>query len=302
MRINNIKRIKDFITNPQIRFSYMTILGVYNKLSDEEFLKKKYKVVMGKDLDLDNPKGFNEKLQWLKIHNRKPEYTIMVDKHLAKTYVAEKIGEKYIIPTIGVWDKFEDIDFEKLPNNFVLKCTHDSGGLVICRDKSKLDLKKTRKKINKCLKRDYYMMAREWAYKDVPRKIICEKYMQDKDKKILPVYKVFCFNGEAKIIQFIQNDKSPMETVDYYDTNWNLLDLKQNFPNSKNPNEKPECLEEIIECAEKLTQNVPFLRGDFYEINGKVYFSELTFYSDGGMASFRPEDWNIKLGEYIKLK
>ena len=270
-------------------------------MSDKTFLELRYKQQMGKELDLKKPQTFNEKLQWLKLYNRKPEYTTMVDKYAVKKYVADKIGEEYIIPTLGVWDNFDDIDFDKLPNQFVLKCTHDSGGLVICKDKAKLDIKAAREKINKSLKRNYYYAGREWPYKNVPPRIIAEKYMVDKGNEVLPVFKFLCFGGEPMIIQTIQNDKTINESVDYFDIYWNKLDLKQNFPNSTFKINKPNSLNEMIDLARILTLDTPFLRADFYEINGKVYFSELTFFSDGGNAIFYPKEWDYKLGSYIKL-
>lgn len=289
--------IKDFILKLNRR-------GYLNFLSDKAFLKLMFWVRMGKKLNFNNPKTFNEKLNWLKLNKRDPEYTKLVDKYAVKEYVAKVIGEEYIVPTLGVWDNFDDIDFEKLPNQFVLKCTHDSGGLIICDDKENLDINKAKAKIENCLKKDYYKHGREWPYKNVKPRIIAEKFMVDENQRNdgnLSVYKVFCFNGKPEIIQTIQNDKSVNESVDYFDTTWKLLDLRQNFPNSKKPLERPATLDEMLVLASKLTEGFEFLRADFYEINGKVYFSELTFYSDAGMTAFEPEEWDFKLGELIVL-
>ena len=253
------------------------------------------------DINLDNPKTYNDKLQWLKLHDRRPEYTTMVDKYVAKDYIASKIGAEYIIPTLGVWDKFDDIDFDLLPDKFVLKCTHDSGGLIICRDKSKFDVKEARNKIQRSLKRNYYWMGREWPYKNVKPRIIAEEFMQDSRSENLPVYKIFCFDGIPYLIQNIQNDKQPSETIDYFDTNWSLLDLRQGFPNSERPLKKPELLGEMLDIAKKLSFGHSFLRVDLYNVNGKIYFSEFTFYSDSGFSKFEPDEWDLKLGEKIKL-
>ncbi|MBR3865705.1 MAG: glycosyl transferase [Clostridia bacterium] len=278
--------------------------GYLKWMSDEAYLKAVYKIRTGKKLDLKNPQTFNEKLQWIKIHNRKPEYTAMVDKYGVKKLVAEKIGEEYIIKTLGVWDSFDEIDFDSLPDRFVLKCTHDSGGLVICRDKSKLDIAKAKEKIERSLKRNYFWSSREWPYKDVKPRIIAEEYMEDSSRpegESLLVYKIMNFGGEPKIIQTIQNDKKPNESIDYFDTDWNLLELRQNFPNSTSPLQKPTVLSDMLELSRKMSAGFPFLRVDFYVIEGKIYFSEYTFFSDSGLAAFTPPEWDKKLGDMIKL-
>lgn len=288
-----------------VRVVYKALVksGFLNKIPDKLYLRFLFRVKMGQKLDLKNPQTFNEKLQWLKIYDRKPEYTTMVDKFTVKRWVAERIGEEYIVPTLGVWESFGDIDFGELPNQFVLKCTHDSGGLVICRDKSVLDRKAAREKLEKCLKKNYYYHSREWPYKNVVPKVIAEEYLQDAKSENLPVYKIFNFKGEPKIIQGIQNDKTEKECIDYFDLNWNKLDMRQNYPNSSREDMllRPQQLEKMIELSRKLSSDIPFVRTDFYEVNGKIYFSEFTFYSDGGMAKFYPEMWDKILGEWIKL-
>ncbi len=297
-----LNKIKKVLKNPWHLVVAFSDRGWLNPLSDKMYLKLMYRARLGKKLNLENPKTFNEKLQWLKLYNRKPEFTIMVDKYEVKKYVADLIGDEYVIPTLGVWDRFEDIDFDTLPNSFVLKCTHDSGGLVICKDKSQLDLAAAKSKIERSLKRNYYKYGREWPYKNVKPRIIAEEYMEDvNSKESLNVYKIMTFSGEPKIIQTIQNDKKSNETIDYFDTNWNLLDLRQNFPNSEIKLSKPEKLEEMLSLARLMGEGFSFLRIDFYEVNGKVYFSEFTFYSDSGTAKFNPCEWDEKLGDYIKL-
>lgn len=256
---------------------------------------------MGKFPNLRNPETFNEKLQWLKLHDRKPEYSAMVDKHEVKKYIADRIGEKYVIPTIGVWERFEDIDFDKLPEQFVLKCTHDSGGLIICKDKNKLNIEAAKNKVNRSLGKNYYWHAREWPYKNVQPRILAEPFMKDGENDFLPVYKFMCFHGEPRIIQTIQNDKQPNESIDYFDTEWNLLELRQNFPNSEKPLLKPENLDEMCGLARKLSKGHAFLRVDFYVINGEIKFSEFTFYSDAGFSKFTPEFWDKTLGQWIDL-
>lgn len=271
-------------------------------LPDKIYLRIIFRLKLNKPLNLKNPVTFNEKLQWLKLYDRKPVYTMMVDKFLVKEYVKEKISSEYIIPTLGVWDHFDDIDFDSLPNQFVLKCTHDSGGVVICRDKSRFDLETAKEKIEKSLKSNYYWRGREWPYKKVLPRIMAETYMQDGEEKSLPVYKFFCFNGKAEIVQTIQNDKSPNETIDYFDRQWNLLDLRQNYPNSSKPLSKPIAFDKMLEISERLSQNrESFLRVDLYLVEGKIYFSEFTFFSDSGTAAFIPESWDAQLGERLKL-
>lgn len=299
--MNIFKKLYKICCDPAYRFGFLYARGLYDKISDEEFIRKAFKAKMGKELDLEHPQTFNEKMQWLKLYDRKPIYTTMVDKYAVKKYVSDIIGEEYIIPVIGVWDIFDEIDFRALPNQFVLKCTHDSGGLVIVRDKNNLDIAAVKKKIEKSLNSNYYRNAREWPYKNVKPQILAEKYMEDKTCKNLVVYKFFTFSGEVKIIQVIQNDKTQTESIDYFDNDWNLLDLRQNFPNSKQHLPRPETLDQMLNLAKRLSKNLPFVRVDLYEINGKNYFSEYTFYSDGGFVKFYPEEWDKILGEYIKI-
>ncbi len=271
-------------------------------IPDKIFLKYLYYKRMDKKIDLTCPQTFNEKLQWLKLYDRSPEYTKMVDKHEAKKYVADVIGEEYIIPTLGVWNKFEDIDFNQLPNQFVLKCTHDSGGLVICKDKANLNIKEAKKKINKSLKRNYYYSGREWPYKNVKPRIIAEKYMATKEQKELLDYKFFCFNGKVQTILVCSNRKGSFKNTNFYDTNWNLQPFtREKHENSKEPIERPKNLDEMITVAEKLSKDIPFVRVDLYEISGKVYFGELTFYPSSGFEGFEPEEWDTKLGNILEL-
>ena len=251
-------------------------------------------------MDIDNPTTFNEKLQWLKLHDRKPEYTQMVDKYEAKKYVAEKIGEQYIIPTLGVWDKFDEIDFDSLPNQFVLKCTHDSGGLVVCRDKSKLDFDLVKKKISKSLKQNYFWRGREWPYKNVKPRIIAEKYMEDGENECLTDYKFFCFGGEPKFM-YRSMDKAKDPRTDFFDMDYNRLNMRMRDPNSDIIQQKPENFEKMKELSRILSVGIPHLRVDFYEIGGKIYFGELTFYHCGGFAKVYPEEWMNILGDWITL-
>lgn len=270
--------------------------------ADALYLKLLYKNRMKKKLDLTNPKTYNEKLQWLKLYNRKPEYTVMVDKYAVKGYVEKIIGKEYIIPTLGVWEHFDDIDFDKLPDQFVLKCTHDSGGLVICKDKESLDKEKAKKQIEHCLKRRYFLNTREWPYKDVKPQIIAEKYMVDESGYELKDYKFFTFDGKVKAM-FIATDRgSESETCfDFYDCNFEHLPFKNGHPNAKKKIIKPENFDKMIELAEKLGKDIPHARIDFYNINGKIYFGEITFFHWSGLKPFEPEEWDYKFGSWIQL-
>ena len=301
-------KILKYIKNPLLVIKYLKAKRLASKygqsLSDQEYLKKAFKLNMGKELNLENPQTFNEKLQWLKLYNRKPEYTVMVDKYLARDYIAKAIGEEYLIPLLGVWDSPDEIDFDALPDQFVLKCNHNSGtGMCICKDKSKLNIDKVKAELAKGLAENYYLAHREWPYKDVPRKIIAEKYMVDESGTELKDYKFFCFNGKVKLL-FVAKDrmKEGEETkFDFFDENFNHLPFTNGHPNSEPPYYKPENFEKMKELAEKLSTGIPHLRVDFYNINGKIYFGELTFFHWSGMVPFKPEEWDYKLGEWIEL-
>lgn len=275
-------------------------------LCDKLYLKWKWRFKMGGKLDLENPKTFNEKLQWLKLYDRKPEYTTMVDKVKVKDYVAEKIGSEYLIPTIGVWNTPEEIDFESLPNQFVLKCSHNSGGLFICKDKTKVSESKWRsvlEALGKSHRYDYYKLGREWPYKKVERQIIAEQYMVDDSNGGLKDYKVHCFNGIPEFILVCKDRHSETGiTEDFFSTEWKHLKLKRPYiPNSNTPIQKPSCLDLMLYLAKTLSYDIPFLRVDFYEINNRVYFGELTFFPASGFVSFEPNEWDKQFGDLIKL-
>lgn len=299
-----IKLIYKIIINKEYRFLILSYFGFYDKLDDETYLKRKYKACMGKELNLTNPQTFNEKLQWLKLHDRKPEYTTMVDKYAVKKYVADIIGEEYIIPTLGVWDDSDEIDFDKLPNQFVLKCNHNSGtGMCICKDKSELDFDKVKRELRKGLKQDYYLNGREWPYKNVKRRVIAEKYMENKEARELRDYKIHCFNGIPKFILVCSERFSGNGTKeDFFDINWNKLSFKRpELDCSSKVIKQPIHLEKMLKLSEMLSKGKAFLRCDFYEINEKVYFGELTFFPASGFEAFEPEEWDYKLGSWLEL-
>ena len=275
---------------------------ILDNIPDYIYLKMLYKHRTGKKLNLKKPTTYNEKLQWLKLYDRKPEYTRMVDKYEAKKYVADKIGKEYIIPTLGVWDSFDDIDFNQLPNQFVLKCTHDSGGLVIVQDKESFDIDLARNKIEKSLKSNYYLRGREWPYKNVKPRIIAEKYMKEESNHELMDYKFMCFNGKVKCT-FVCSERFANSglKVTFFDRDWNVMPFERHYPKSSKTISKPQNYEKMICLAEQLSKNIPFVRVDFYEVLGEIYFGELTFFPGNGLEEFYPEKWDAILGDWIKL-
>lgn len=272
--------------------------------SDKQYLKMRYSLAFGKSLDLENPKTYSEKLQWLKLYNRRPEYTTMVDKYAAKEYVANIIGKEHIIPTLAVYNSTREIDWDALPEQFVLKTTHDSGGIVICRDKGKLDKEAAVRKLDYALCHDNYSVTREWPYKNVPRRIIAEQLMESRpDTHDLPDYKFFCFDGEVKAM-FIATDrqKKGEETkFDYFDMDFMPLPFRQSHPHATVLPEKPKHFEEMKEIAAKLSKGHPHVRVDLYEVDDNVFFGELTLFHFSGLSPFHPEDWDKVFGDMLTL-
>lgn len=257
---------------------------------------------MNRELDLNNPQTYNDKLQWLKLYDHNPLYTTLVDKYSVKKWVSECVGEKYVIPTIGCWNRVNDIDWNALPDQFVLKCTHDSGGLIICKDKSKLDIPGAKRKLRRSLRTDYYLMGFEWPYKGVPRRIIAEPYLEDKETGELRDYKFFCFNGEVKAL-FIATErfKNAEPYFDFFDTDFNHLDIRQGHPNAPVPPKKPECFDEMKRLAAILSSGLPEARIDFYEVDGKIYFGEVTLFHFCGFTPFSPQSIDELWGGWIQL-
>ena len=272
---------------------YLVAERIIILIPDSVYLKMVYRNRLGKKLNLKNPVTFNEKLQWLKINNRNPRYTYMVDKYAVKKIVSDKIGEEHVIPTLGIYERFEDIDFDKLPNAFVLKCTHDSGSVLICRDKKKLNKKAARKKFNSALKRSYYWGNREWPYKDVPRRIIAEPYIESLGNDDSIEYKITCFDGKlgfTTICTGKAHSKISERKNDFYDPDFKMLPFWSFYKHSDNPiTEKPPILDTIIDYAEKIAEGIPYLRVDFYVLDDHIYFGEATFFTWGGFNKFVPE-------------
>lgn len=298
-----ISKASRFLSDPEQRFKFFSYHDLYKNLSDKEYLERLFPLRVGYELNLDNPKTFNEKIQWLKVYDHNPIYTTMVDKYLVKDYIARIIDEEYIIPTLGVWEKFEEIEFDKLPNCFVLKCTHDSGGVIIVDDKSKLNIKDTRRKLEKSLKRNFYWHGREWAYKDVKPRIIAEKYLGFKTKECDDImdYKLMCFNGKVKCSFVCSGRASGSLKVTFFDTEWNAMPFERHYPKSCKLINQPKSWDRMVKLAEKISMGYPFMRIDFYEVGGALFFGEITLYPGDGFEEFSPLEWDYELGGWISL-
>lgn len=297
--------IAKLITNPRIVLDRFVIATCSGWMSDKWYLSLRYRIRFGKKLNLTNPQSFNEKLQWIKLYDHRPDYSTMVDKYAVKKYVSEVIGEQYIIQSLGVWDNVEDIEWEKLPNRFVLKCTHDSSSIVICKDKSQLDIQSAKKRLRKCLNRDYFKVEREWPYKNVPRRIIAEQFIEPAPGITdLADYKWFCFNGEVKMLYVATERNKPGESAkfDFFDVEGRHIPVQQEgHPNATIPPKFPKNSKKMIELAGMLSKDIPFIRVDFYEIGDSVLFGELTFFPMGGFSPLVPEEWDLRFGEMLRL-
>ena len=276
--------------------------GWLNWVPDAAYLKLKYYASFGRKLNLSSPERFNEKLQWLKLHDRKPIYQIMADKYEAREFAAKKTGNRYIIPALGVWERFEEIDFDSLPNRFVLKCTHDSGGLVICEDKASFNRTAAREKIEKCLKRNYFFRSRERPYQNIHPRIIAEENLAE-GRQGMTDYKVFCFHGKPRLILVCQGRFSAGGmTEDFYDLNWRLLDISRPGHGHGPLIPKPIHVDEMLQTAALFSEGIPFLRVDFYDTPQSLYLGEFTFYPSSGFVGFQPDSWDKVLGDWLDLK
>lgn len=274
-------------------------------LPDKAYLRLFYFCTTGRKIDFNNPVGYNEKLQWLKVNDKRPEYSQLVDKLAVRDNIEQLLGPGYMFPLLGVWDSFDQIDFSKLPNQFVLKCNHDSGSTKVIRDKSALtekDFKEMKRFYAKRLKKDFFPAGREYPYKGLPRHIIAEQLMTDpkKPERSIEDYKFFCFNGEPKIM-FVTTDRETDCRFDFFDMDFNHLNIIKNHPNADQPLEKPVTFEKMKEIAAKLSQGKRHVRIDLYELEGKIYFGEYTFFSGGGFQLFKPEEWERRMGDWIDI-
>lgn len=295
---NNFKRI---FLDENYRVISLSAHGLAKMISDETFVKTRYKSEFGRSLNIDNPIKYTEKLQWLKLYDHQPKYSIMVDKVKVKKYVSDKIGDEYVVPLLGVWENAKDITYEKLPAQFVLKTSHDSGGYVICKNKADINKEFIEEKINRLLKINYYNGTREWPYKYVEPKVIAEPYLEDKKYGELRDYKFFTFGGEPKVLYIACGRGKEEPTADFFDMDGNHLDLRIDHEMADKTPELPENFELMKELSRKLSEGTPQLRVDFYEVNGKVYFGELTFFHCSGLVSFKPEIWDDVFGEWVTL-
>lgn len=283
----------------------MRVPFIAKLIPDRTLISFFYYLRFKRRINLENPQSFNEKLLWLTLYDRRPEYVKMVDKYEAKDWIREKLisegkDTKCIIPTYGIYNHYDEINFNELPDSFVMKTTHDSGGVVVVNDKVLLDEKKAKAKLEASLKRNYFWYSREWAYKDVKPRIIIEELLRGKEKSLID-YKIFCFNGVAKYLYLVQ-DRDIKETVDYYDMDWNHLPIKQVYDNNHKKAVKPPCWTEMVEIAELLSKGYPFLRVDFYvDINNHFYVGELTLTPSSGLLPITPEEWDYRIGEQIDL-
>lgn len=282
---------------------YIATRKIARFIPDRIFLKILYFGRLGKKLDFSHVKTFNEKLQWLKVYDRRTEYTMMVDKFLVRDYIAKTVGSQYLIPLLGVWDDADDINFGQLPSQYVLKCNHNSGlGMYICSDSSKVDVEEIRLSLTKGLQQNYYLTGREWPYKDVPRKIIAEKYMTDDTGIELKDYKINCFNGVPKFIQVMSGRNKDNYSVDHFDVDWQPMDIpRKDKQKSSQPISKPKQLQEMLDLAAVLSKDLPFARIDFYIAEERVYFGEITFFPVSGFVPFSNHQIDMQLGQLIQL-
>ena len=296
-----IRKIKTATKEPKWLLIRPLIL-ISPLLEETLYLRMMFYVCLNQKLDLDSPKTFNEKLQWLKINYRKPIMTVLADKYEAKKYTAALIGEEYVVKTLGIWDSFDQINFDQLPSQFVLKTTHDSGGVVVCKDKSVFDYDLCKKKLNKHLKSKNYFFSREWPYKNIKPRIIAEELLVDNEKKDLWDYKFYCFNGVPKLMYIAMGRQGSHVPFYFYDMDFNLLDLRR--PNHKPDGkliERPKHLDHMIQLAAKMSAGFPHLRIDFYCIQDRVLSGEYTFFQGGGLMPFEPASWDYKMGDWIDL-
>lgn len=299
----NFDKLYRAIKNPKYVYYYIKTHGQFRNISDEEYIKLFFKYLMGTELNLHNPQTYNEKLQWLKLYDRNPRYTQLVDKYEVREFVKNTIGDEYLIPLYGVYDSYEEIDFNELPKQFVLKPTHTSGNYFICKNKDKINHNKLKTEIDNWINREYFWEHREWPYKNVVPRIICEKLLVQEDNAELRDYRFFCFHGEPKFVtvDFSITDKDKTRR-NLYSTEWELLNKEISYPKENRFKvNKPKNFNKMIELSKKLSKDIPHVRVDFYNISGKIYFGEMTFYHQSGYGDIRPEEFNIQMGNWLNL-
>lgn len=294
-------KLRKVFANPYIVFHYAASRINLKWIPDVAYLKLMYRARTGEKLNMDEPVTFNEKIQWLKVYDRNPLYPQLVDKYEVRNYISSKIGEDYLIPLIGVYNHVDEIDFGTLPDSFVLKCTHDSGGVVICKDKESFDLHAAKEKLERHMAINYYWTKREWPYKDVTPKIVCEKYMVDESGLELKDYKIFCFHGVPKMIQ-VDFDRFQGHKRNLYTPEWQYIEASIEYPaNPDKTVKKPRQLDKMLNLARVLSHGFPHVRVDFYSINDQLYFGELTLHHGSGIEKFEPSSLGVKMGTWIKI-
>ena len=311
---NMLQKVHKFCTSPSYRFDILANLGAYNHLPDDEFSLRRYQNRTGRVLNLDDPLLFNEKLQWLKIYDRNPKYTVMADKYRVKDYVANRIGSNHVVPTYFAWKDPREIDLDKLPEQFVIKCNHNSGdGMYICKSKSEINYGQMVSKLSKAIKKDYYKTNREWVYKNIPRVVFAEKYLNDSNEKKshenevggLIDYKFYCFHGKPRFLyvgfaNIIDNVKH--DHLSFLSLEWEKVPFSRaDYPQLDEIPSKPRCLENMIQYASQLSQGIPFVRVDFFLVDNNIYFSEFTFTPGAGYGLFSPIEWEKEIGGWIDL-
>lgn len=270
-------------------------------LPDKAYIQLYYFARFHRPCDFNHPRTFNEKLQWLKLNDRNPAYISMVDKAEAKRIAASVIGEEHIIPTLAVWNGVDEVDLDALPESFVLKCTHDSEGVVVVPRKGKLDWESARAKLSAALSRGFYPIGREWPYLGVRPRIIAEQYMEDSELGELRDYKFFCFDGEPRAMFVASGRGAGATRFDYFDTEFNRLPIRQHYPNTEGDVARPRTFDQMLDAARELSKGIPHVRIDFYEVDGCMYFGEYTFYHFSGFMPFEPSEWDETFGDWLKL-
>ena len=300
--MGSVTIIKNLLNGKTGLFYLLGLKGFFKGMDDEKYLKKMYKSKFKLDLDLEHPKAYTAKLQWLKIHDRKDLYTILADKAAVRDYIKDKLGEEYLVPVFAIYNSVDEIDWDALPERFVLKCTHGSGCNIICTDKGSLDVEKAKKKLSEWMKHSWFWFGREWTYKNITPRIICEHYIESSQGETPNDYKFLCFNGEPGLMQLHMNRYKSNYTMDYYDMDWNKTDItKRGTAISAEKAQKPQNFEKMKELAGFLAKDTYFSRIDFYNLDGKIYFGEITFFPTSGLSPFDNYEDDLMMGNLIHL-
>lgn len=296
-----LSKARQYVKHPARIYSFLAMRGFTDFVSDELHVRILFRAFFGYKLDLSNPKTFNEKLQWLKLYDRNREYTVMADKLASKAWASSRIGPQFVVPALASWGSAEEISLDDLPDQFVLKTNHDSGGVIVCRDKASFDLSAAKRVLSKNLSRNYYWYGREWPYKDIKPTVFAERYLPTGEDGDLPDFKVLCFDGIPRFIE-LHRGRASHHTQDWYDCDWNLLDMNQEYAEQSGRSyPKPDCLGEMLRLSGILSSGVPHLRVDWFVVHGRLYLGELTFFDGSGLTSFDDPSNDLLIGNYIRL-